>query len=78
MLTNLKNIFYSLFILLLINNCGIKGPNFNQGISHNSNLQNRNKVICREDIRCKKNMTKIRNKSIPKKIIKNKIKKKYI
>jgi len=57
----------------------MKGPNYNQGTSHNANRQNRSKIVNKEDSRMKKGMLKHRSKSRPKKIIKHKKKnKRYI
>jgi hypothetical protein len=57
----------------------MKGPNYNQGTSHNANRQNRSKIVNKEDSRMKKGMLKHRRKSRPKKRIKHKKKnKRYI
>lgn len=45
--------------------CGsvIKGPNYNQGRSHNADLGNRQRIVNEEDYRMKSTMTKTRKRA---------------
>lgn len=53
---------YIILILIILLSCNSKihGPNYNVGISHNSNLKNRNKIVLKEDARMKNAMIKSR------------------
>lgn len=65
-----------LFLFITTQSCGINGPNYNSGGSHNETLKTRYSVVNKEDKRMKKSMTKVRGKaSKGKKVKKNKYKK---
>lgn len=52
-----------IFLILLIISCSIKGPNYNQGKTHNDSNANRKSIVLKEDKRMKKSMIKTRIKS---------------
>ena len=71
-----------LFVLLIVS-CTthrIKGPNYNQGQTHNADLGNRNRIVYAEDSRMKRAMQKSRARAVKskKKNKKNKKHNKYI
>lgn len=51
-----------LLLLLLLSSCAhyIKGPNYNQGRTHNDDLSNRERTVMAEDARMKNAMIKHR------------------
>lgn len=69
-----------LILLLFITSCGMKGPNYNQGHSHNQDKANREWVVNKEDMRMKKAMIKARKSALKSKSVSRKQKKenKYI
>jgi hypothetical protein len=67
-----------LFVLLIVS-CTthrIKGPNYNQGRTHNADLGNRNRIVYAEDSRMKRAMQKSRARAVKSKK-KNKQNKKH-
>tara|TARA_R110000803_G_scaffold13218_14_gene37353 strand:+ start:2261 stop:2515 length:255 start_codon:yes stop_codon:yes gene_type:complete len=72
---NTIKILMVLFLFITTQSCGINGPNYNSGRSHNETLGTRHKVVNKEDKRMKNSMIKARGKaSKGKKIKKNKYK----
>ena len=55
-----------IIIILIIFSCGssIKGPNYNQGKSHNQDKFYRSQVVSMEDLRMKNSMIRARKKAI--------------
>ncbi len=49
-----------MLLILLSCNTRIHGPNYNSGKTHNHSLNNRNKVVLKEDARMKHSMIKTR------------------
>ena len=52
-----------IFLILVLVSCGIKGPNYNQGRTHNDSNHNRKHIVLKEDKRMKNAMIKHRAKS---------------
>lgn len=52
-----------MIMILLSCNSKIHGPNYNSGRTHNQSLNNRNKVVLKEDARMKHLMQRTRMKS---------------
>jgi hypothetical protein len=52
-----------IFLILLIVSCSIKGPNYNQGKTHNDSNANRKSIVLKEDKRMKNAMIKHRTKT---------------
>jgi predicted small lipoprotein YifL len=65
-----------LMILIFITSCGMKGPNYNQGYSHNQDKSNREWVVMKEDKRMKQAMIKARKSALKSKSVSRKQKKK--
>jgi len=54
---------YYLILLLTLISCSSVGPNYNQGKTHNDNLNNRSRIVNKEDERMRKVMERTRNKA---------------
>lgn len=65
-----------LILLMFITSCGMKGPNYNQGHSHNQDKANREWVVLKEDKRMKRAMIKARKNATKSKSISRKQRKK--
>ncbi len=66
------------FILLIVlTSCGSSGPNYNQGRDHNSSLEKRASIVLKQDLKMRRKMNRIRNKSDKNRHYKLKKRKKY-
>jgi hypothetical protein len=62
-----------IILLLLLASCG-SHLNYNVGTTHNADLQNRHRIVMKQDKIMKKSMARARKKAMPKDI--NKVRKK--